>query len=632
MGLIALAAKVVAVVALYMSLMLGVAFAQAKLPWQTDSLITLSAEDEDIKDVLRTILRSNRMVTIFKGAVEGTIDLDEEDVPAQGIFNKIITEFDLQYVYDKGTQTVTIQPKFAENAAPKAAAPVRDFVAPQYAKFSVIQTLLKKFGLGSEGVTYDESSGTISLFGFAGRIQEIKLLIARLDESAEDRQKRELNIRRSKYENKLYKELLSAKVKVIPLRYASVSETTKSFQGKTVSVPGIEETLQAILGVQINRPGDRTRNPTGLGAAGTGNTSTNGSQGAAPGEHSTLYRLKQLTRPNISVDRRTNSVIVRGSEAAIAEVEEVIRQLDQPQKMLEIQVIILTASKGVTEQLGLDYRALRRRENNKRGFGIDTGTSGGSASATSVASDSVTLLPTLTSADLLGSFIVATNDNFLQIQLAALSANNKSQIVASPKVITLDNVTASITRNRSVFAQVAASGDDGQDLKEIQTGLRVDILPTVVPSDISGQEQFVRLSFNATNSAPTTATFGQVEVSGQEIQTEVLIPDGGTYVVGGLFDDARAENVSGVPLLRELPVIGQLFRTNESTDALSETIFLITPRIVQPDDLLSKDMAARVGTREYMKRQQSVLKQMKSGISKPKEEFPHALRSLIEDE
>ena len=89
MGLIALTAKVVAVVALYMSLMLGVAFAQTKLPWQTDSLITLSAEDEDIKDVLRTILRSNRMVTIFKGAVEGTIDLDEEDVPEQGNFNKI---------------------------------------------------------------------------------------------------------------------------------------------------------------------------------------------------------------------------------------------------------------------------------------------------------------------------------------------------------------------------------------------------------------------------------------------------------------------------------------------------------------------------------------------------------------
>ena len=82
----------------------------------------------------------------------------------------------------------------------------------------------------------------------------------------------------------------------------------------------------------------------------------------------------------------------------------------------------------------------------------------------------------------------------------------------------------------------------------------------------------------------------------------------------------------------KFPVIGQLFRTNVSTDALAETIFLITPRIVQPDDLLSKDIAARVGTREYMKRQQSVLKQMKSNIANPKDTFPHALRHLVEDE
>ena len=632
MRLLTLGSKTAVAVALIMTLMLGVALAQAKLPWRPDSLITLTAENEDIKFVLRTILRSNRIVAIFKGAIEGTVDLDEEDVPAQGIFNKLITEFELQYSYDEDTRTATIQPKHVASVTPKAAAPVRDFVVPQYANFTEIQAVLEKFGLGSEGITYDINSGTISLFGMASRIQDIKLLIQQLEKSAESRQERELIDRRSEYEGRLYQELLSAKVKVIPLRYASVSETTKVFQGKSISVPGIEETLQAILGVQINKSGDSAQNQNGLVISGSRNVSTGGNPDLESSEHSALYRLKQLTRPSISVDRRTNSVIVRGSELAIKEVEEVIRQLDQPQKMLEIQVIILTASKGVTEQLGVDYRALRRNQNNKKGFGVDTGTSGGLAATTSAASDAVTLLPEVTAADLLGSFIVATNDNFLQVQLAALSADDKSQIIASPKVITLDNVIASITRSRSVFAQVAASGDAGQDLKEIQTGLRIDILPTVVPSDIAGQEQLVRLSFNATNSAPTQANFGQIEVTAQEIQTEVLIPDGGTYVVGGLFDDARAENVSGLPLLRELPIIGQLFRTNVSTDALAETIFLITPRIVQPDDLLSKDIAARVGTREYMKRQQSVLEQMKSNIANPKDTFPHALRHLVEDE
>ena len=188
--LLTLGYKTAAVVSLIMTLMLGVALAQAKLPWRPDSLITLTAQDEDIKDVLRTILRSNRMVAIFKGAVEGTVDLDEEDVPAQGIFNKLITEFELQFAYDEDTKTVTIQPQDVASVTPKAAAPVRDFVVPQYVNFTVIQAVLEKFGLGSEGITYDINSGTISLIGMASRIQDIKLLIEQLEKSAESRQER----------------------------------------------------------------------------------------------------------------------------------------------------------------------------------------------------------------------------------------------------------------------------------------------------------------------------------------------------------------------------------------------------------------------------------------------------------
>ena len=86
----AIATKTATAVILILALTLGAALAQNKLPWRSNSLITLTAEGEEIKDVLRTILRSNRMVAIFKGNIKGTVDLDEEDVPAQGIFNKLI--------------------------------------------------------------------------------------------------------------------------------------------------------------------------------------------------------------------------------------------------------------------------------------------------------------------------------------------------------------------------------------------------------------------------------------------------------------------------------------------------------------------------------------------------------------
>jgi len=634
MGLIAQGIRVVAGTVLAMTLLAGSVFAQTNLPWSTQSLITLTAEGENIKDVLRTILRSNRMVAIFKGKVDGIVDLDEEDVPALGIFNKLISEFDLQFAFDEGTRTVTIEPKRVAARVAEEAAPIRDFLVPQYVSFAVIRSVLQKFGLGAAGITYDEASGTISLLGKAGRIQDIKVLIEQLDKSAEGRQQREMVDLRSKYEGKLYTQLLSAKVKVIRLRYASVGATTKTFQGKSVSVPGIEDTLQAILGVKVQKSGgaDAGPNQADLAFGNQGSAAAGGERGLGLNQASALFRLKQLTRPTISIDQRTNSVIVRGSKLAIAEVEEVIRQLDQPQKMLEIQVVILNAAKGVTEQLGIDFRALRRTENNKRGFGIDTGTSGDQASTTSVGSDAVTLLPGTSPSDLLASFIVAGSKNFLQVQLAALSADNRSQVIASPKLITLDNVSASITRSASIFVQIPESGSLGQDLKEVQTGLSINILPTVVPSDIAGQEQFVRLSFNATNSTPAATSLGQISVTAQEIQTEVLIPDGGTYVVGGLFDDTRTEQVSGLPGLRDLPIIGRLFRSNASSDALEETIFLITPRIVQSEELLSKDIATRVGTREYMNRQQAAMDRLKTDISAPKDKFPYALRHLVEDE
>jgi type II secretory pathway component GspD/PulD (secretin) len=594
-------------------------------------LISLTTEEEDIKDVLRTILRSDRMIAIFKGSVDGTIDLDEEDVPARGIFNRLMTEFGLESRYDDATRTVTIQRRGAVAQAEAAAPPVRDFIVPQYVTFEVIRSVLESFGLGTEGVRYDPNTGTLSLFGKSERISDIRTLVEQLDLSVESRQKRELEQQRADYESKIYEDLLNAKVKVIPLRYANVGSTTKTFQGQSISVPGIEETLQAILGVQIKEAGGRAgAAPVVLGNL--GQTGGSGSSSLRFGQAAALHRLNELTRPSISIDRRTNSVIVRGSEKAIAEVEDVINQLDQPLKMIQIEVMIVNASRGVSEQLGIDYRGHRDTENNKKGFGIDTGTTGGQASVASTGVNAITLLPAPPASDLLASFIVTGADSFLQVQLAALSQDNKTQVIASPKVITLDNVGARITRSRNIFVTIPASGDSGQDLEEISTGLSVNILPSIVPSDVAGEEQLIRLSLNATNSAPGSGAFGQIDVTSQEIETEVLIPEGATFVLGGLFDDTRSEQQSGLPGLRELPLIGQLFRTDSSTDALEETIFFITPKIILEDEVLAKDIAARVGTLEYMKRQRSSLERMTRDVSSPKDHFPHALRVLVEDE
>ncbi len=127
-----------------------------------------------------------------------------------------------------------------------------------------------------------------------------------------------------------------------------------------------------------------------------------------------------------------------------------------------------------------------------------------------------------------------------------------------------------------------------------------EITPSIVPAVAIGEGNLIRLNLNAINSAPGADVFGQIDVRSQEVQTEVLVPNGGTYIIGGLFDDTRREQESGVPGLKDIPVVGRLFKENTANSALSETIFFITPRIVEGAGPFGSDIATRLGTPEYV--------------------------------
>src|ERR1019366_5309804 len=141
-------------------------------------------------------------------------------------------------------------------------------------------------------------------------------------------------------------------VKVIPLRFTDVGPSTRQFQGKTITVPGIADTLRSVLG--LDAPVGATPEAAAAAAA------------AAPYGH-----------PRISIDPRTNSVVVQGSPDAIAAVEKIITQLDRPLQMVEIEVLIVTANVGVAKELGVDWRASQVNVGTPYSAAVDTGGSGG---------------------------------------------------------------------------------------------------------------------------------------------------------------------------------------------------------------------------------------------------------------
>lgn len=116
------------------------------------------------------------------------------------------------------------------------------------------------------------------------------------------------------------------------------------------------------------------------------------------------------------------------------------------------------------------------------------------------------------------------------------------------------------------------------------------------------------------------------------MQTNVLVPDSDTFVIGGLFDDSNISSETGVPYLKDIPILGALFRDTKSQKSLGETIFFITPKIVDERSVLQSDIAVREGSSEYIRRARNELSAVSSGANARDTRDVTTIRTLEEDE
>lgn len=583
------------------------------VPWDSALTITRTSSGEDIKNVLRSIVQANGLSIIFAPDVQGTVSFRLDRVPLSMAFEQLIDENGLAYTYNAGTRTVNVSALGGggEGGGERAAT----FVPLGQVTYREVVDAMASFGVPAQGIRYDAGSRTVAISGPTERIQQVTNLIATL-ETARQRQRerdnterqREVQLRQAEMTQRAYEDLSRFEVRVIPLRFTDVGPSAKTFQGREVTIPGIEDTLKSILGLDVSGQ------PTALPGAPADLT-----PGAAP--NLDIGTAQQLGHPRISIDQRTNSVVVHGTPEAIAAIEKIIRELDRPLQMVEIEVIIATADVGVARQLGINWRGSDTNPNgDPRSVAIDTGTTGtpirngtGTSLFDTNGLNALSLLPAVTAANsTVASFVIRGTEGALQAQLQALASDDKARILSAPRLITLDNLTARITRSQNIFVQVdtrnpQGGGTGGVGLQEIQTGLTLEITPSVVPAESDRDEALVRLNLRAENSAPGSGSFGQIDVRSQEVQTNVLVPHGATFVIGGLFDESQIANEAGIPGLKDIPLIGALFNHKQSTKTQGETIFFITPRIVDERTVLQNDIAVKVGSEDYIRRERRAL-------------------------
>ncbi len=271
------------------------------------------------------------------------------------------------------------------------------------------------------------------------------------------------------------------------------------------------------------------------------------------------------------IDERTNSIILTDTAERLESFRQVIAQLDIPVRQVLIEARIVTANANYSRDLGIRWGiggSARTPSNTTLNFGSGLGGTGRMNVDLGVGS------PT-------GAFGIGfiADDYVLDVALGAMAAEGNAEVISRPKVITSDKQMARIESGSEIpYEEAAASGATSISFKRAVLGL--EVTPQITPDD----RIIMQLRVNQDSVAGTVPTREGGEIPFLEtniIDTQVLVDNGQTIVLGGVFQGERSYSVSKVPVLGDLPMVGAAFRRTSESETKSELLIFITPKIIK---------------------------------------------------
>lgn len=311
------------------------------------------------------------------------------------------------------------------------------------------------------------------------------------------------------------------------------------------------------------------------------------------------------TRGSIVVDQRTNTLIIRDTAKRLNEIRDLIHKLDVPVKQVMIESRIVTATNNFVKELGVKFGTAKvSAVGQKKVFGLGgSGTHGnmfetdntfGPGNDTHAAvfqpehpldAQLVNLPISGTPMGALAMTLARGADYVLNLELQALQAQGRGELISNPRVLTSDRCQAKISQGVQIPYSSATIGA-GQTTNAtvfVDAKLELDVTPQITPNGN------VVMKLNITNNSPgATTPTGQVSIDKRELQTNVTVQDGETVVLGGIFQETISNINNNVPFFSDLPGIGFLFKNYKQQDDKSELLIFITPKIVQ-DNQSSND-------------------------------------------
>src|SRR3954447_8889794 len=292
-------------------------------------------------------------------------------------------------------------------------------------------------------------------------------------------------------------------------------------------------------------------------------------------------------RGSAVVDARTNTLFVQDTPSRLDEVRKLLAKIDVPVRQVMIEARIVEAnetfSRNLGVKLGYNDRSARSAQGGNLAVGaelINAGQFAGLVQGTPVL-NGPGLQSSLPANGLNGfnagqlSFILFNSaaTRILSLEISALEADGKGKIIASPRVLTADQVEALIEQGTEIpYQQATSSGATSVSFRKANLALKVK--PQITP------DGNVIMTLDVNKDQPGATTPAGVQINTKHVKTEVLVENGGTVVLGGIYQQNDRTDITKVPLLGDLPVLGFFFRNNTTTSAKTELLVFITPRIV----------------------------------------------------
>lgn len=299
-------------------------------------------------------------------------------------------------------------------------------------------------------------------------------------------------------------------------------------------------------------------------------------------------------RGNVSVDSRTNTLLVRDTAEAIENVRKLIATLDIPVRQVLIESRIVIADDNFNRDLGVKFGFSRREPFGSRGdprnaVGFFTGSLPGGIDAGAFEGAPIfdpgdgneALIVDLPIAGPSGGIalnILGIPDTILQLELQALQAEGRGEVLSNPRVITSNQKEALIEQGTEIpFQEASSSGATTTSFKKAVLSLRVT--PQITP------DGRVIMDLNV-NQDQVGQVFGGVpSINTRQVTTQVLVDNGDTVVLGGIFEQTKREDSERVPFFGDLPYVGFLFRQTSVRDDKSELLIFVTPKILEDASL-----------------------------------------------